>query len=72
MVVNLVLGVIMDAIRIINNSKIYSKIKKSFIKIFFTKVVAIAVRLIVLVAMVAVLVVAIVAVLEVVQAVLGA
>ena len=72
MVVNLVLVVMPDAIHIINNSKTYSKIKKSFTKIFFTKVVAIAVRLIVLVAMVAVLVVAIVAVLEAVQAALGA
>ena len=72
MVVNLVLDVMPDAIHIINNSKIYSKNKKSFTKIFFTIVVAIAVRLIVLVVLVAVLVVAIVAVLAAVQAVQGA
>ena len=72
MVVNLALDVIMGAIHIINNSKTYSKNKKSFTEIFFTILVAIAVRLIVLVAMVAVLVVAIVAVLEAVQAALGA
>ena len=57
----------LDAIHIINNSKTYSKNKKSFTEIFFNIIVAIAVRLIVLVAMVAVLVVVIVAVLEAVQ-----
>ena len=72
MVVNLALDVMLDAIHIINNSKTYSKNKKSFTEIFFKIIVAIAVRLIVIVALVAVLVIAMMAVLGVAQVVLGA
>ena len=72
MVVNLVLDVMLGAIHIINNYKIYSKIKNHLQKYFFTKVVAIAVRLIVIAVLAVVLVIAMMAVLGVAQVVLGA
>ena len=72
MVVNLALDVTMGAIHIINNYKIYSKIKNHLQKYFFTKVVAIAVRLIVIAVLAVVLVIAMMAVLGVAQVVLGA